>query len=209
MNSNIIERSKQTFLEKLDEHLKILEIKTNMKRENFSTLVIVSFIFIWIGLFDIYVSYVITILYPSIWTLSEIRKKEMDGAKQWLTYWVIFSLFVVIDMIWPYFKSFIPFYVFIRTIILMWLHLPNFRGAVVVYNSFILEILKYTNNFAFISTGDKNKLLTEIEEILQRKSKDTSSPACGSVRNSVHNSNNTSLNNNNNMSEKDKDKKNN
>jgi len=175
MNSKNIESSKQTFLEKLNEHLKLIEDKTKIKTNKFFTILAICLVLIWTGIYDIYISYLVTIFFPSRWTLREIQKKELDGAKQWLTYWVIFAIFVLIDMISPYLREIVPFYIFLRTIILLWLYLPNFNGAVIVYNTFILEILKHTNNFALLGKNDKNKLLIEVEEILQRRIKNSPS----------------------------------
>lgn len=216
MNSKQLETSKQTFLDKLNEHLKKIEGKTQIKRKNFYTIILTSLILIWTGICDIYISYLITMLYPALWTLKEIKKKEMDGAKQWVTYWVIFSLFVSIDMFLDQVMAIVPFYVFIRTIFLLWLHLPNFKGAVIVYNTFILEILKYTNNFAFLGRNQKNKLLIEVEDIIQKKSRDSPlgsfSATMRSSNNYLNSSSNCSITNTNssiNNNTLDKDKKNN
>jgi hypothetical protein len=168
---NIERRSRQSLIEKINEHLKKIEDKTKMKRKNFLTLLSLFMVLIWIGIFEIYISYLITIYYPIIWSIREIEDKELEGDKQWLTYWVCFSIFVYIDMFIPFVIVILPFYFVIRTVFLLWLLLPNFKGGVVLYNIILVQLLKMSQNFKFkfIKTNSNNSLLREVEEIVKER----------------------------------------
>jgi receptor expression-enhancing protein 5/6 len=165
-----IERSKATSLEKIEEIFRKIEEKTKLNRSQILKGIVTSFILIWFGILDIYISYFLTIYYPVIWSVKIIERKDQESRKQWLTYWVVFSLFVILDIFSKFFISMIPFYFVIRTTILMWMALPNFKGALIVYNLLFVEIIKITKKNKFLEKIDlKNSLKYEVEVILKER----------------------------------------
>jgi len=66
---------------------------------------------------------------------------ESDGDgddKQWLTYWVVYGAFSVVDQFAGFILSFIPFYYFLKVGFLVWCMHPSTNGATVVYDTYIL-----------------------------------------------------------------------
>ena len=57
MNIKNADRSRLTFIEKFEEHIKIIESKTNLKRKEIIIGISTCLFLIWIRLFDIYISY--------------------------------------------------------------------------------------------------------------------------------------------------------
>ena len=104
------DRSKATSLEKINEIINKVEDKTKINKKNLIAILSSSFVLIWFGIFDVYISYLLTVFYPVKWSLKVIGKKEMDGDKQWLSYWLIFSIFVFLDLFAEYIIVVIPFY---------------------------------------------------------------------------------------------------
>jgi len=76
--------------------------------------------------------------YPAYASVQAIERETDDT--QWLTYWVVFGLFTTIEYFLGIILYWVPFYFIFKTMILLWLFLPNFRGALVLYNSFIRPI---------------------------------------------------------------------
>jgi len=66
-------------------------------------------------------------------------KKDENDDKQWLTYWVVFGAFNIIDQFAGFVLHFIPFYYVLKLVVLILLFHPKFQGATWVYNNYIQE----------------------------------------------------------------------
>lgn len=157
LNSNL-------FKEKFDENLLFLQNKTKLKRRTIYAITCVSFFLIVIGWFDTQVSFLLTTCYPILWTLKAIKVKDFDESKLWLAYWPIYSLFVFCDLFSDWIIAVVPFYYLIRTLLLLWLYLPNFKGARIIYSLFLEEAFK---TISAKEEKGKDTLVHEIQEILR------------------------------------------
>ena len=61
----------------------------------------------------------------------------MDDDKQWLTYWLTFGLFSILDSTFGFFLNYLPFYWLIRLLLIIWLQNPMTEGGLKVYKSVI------------------------------------------------------------------------
>jgi len=86
-----------------------------------------------------YVTCIIAVAYPVFMTFLALESDEPEENKQWLTYWVVFGLFSIVDSFAGFILHFIPFYYFIKMGFLIWCFHPTTQGATVVYNSYLLE----------------------------------------------------------------------
>lgn len=79
--------------------------------------------------------------------IKAIESPVKDDDTQWLTYWVVFALFNVIDFFSECITRYFPIYWFAKWVFLLYLHLPMTRGAEQVYNRFIRPfVAKHGNN---------------------------------------------------------------
>jgi len=76
-------------------------------------------------------------IYPAYCSIKAIESKEKDDDSQWLTYWLVFGLFKVVEGTADILISSIPFYFFIKLAFLVYLFLPSTQGAKVVYENVI------------------------------------------------------------------------
>lgn len=141
MNIRNTDRNELTLKERFDEHLNICQEKMRLPRKKICILygTIVSMIFI--GIFEAHLSFMISIYFPIIWSIKQVDQPDIDGSKQWLTYWSIFALFIIVDIISNWIIIIVPFYFFIKTVFMMWLYLPNFKGATIIYNTFFRKFV--------------------------------------------------------------------
>ena len=86
-----------------------------------------------------YVTCLIAVAYPAFMTFLSLESPDEDDDKQWLTYWVVFGLFSIVDQFAGFILHFIPFYYFIKMSFLIWLFHPSTQGATMVYNNYIRE----------------------------------------------------------------------
>lgn len=99
-------------------------------------------VFIVVGMFDEYITMGVGVLIPAHMSMKALATPGGDDDKQWLTYWVVFSLFVIAELFFGYVLRFIPFYFLAKNAFLIWLMLPLFKGATVIYDMFLRSLFK-------------------------------------------------------------------
>ncbi|KAF7551552.1 hypothetical protein G7046_g7702 [Stylonectria norvegica] len=82
---------------------------------------------------------------PGHYSLGALFSANKDDDTQWLTYWVVFAFFTVVESFVNIVYWF-PFYFVFKFVFLLWLSLPAFRGAELVFRSFLAPTLgRYYN----------------------------------------------------------------
>ncbi len=79
----------------------------------------------------------IAYLYPAYASVRAIESDGTDDDTQWLTYWLVFSLFKLVEGVADSLLQYIPFYFILKIIFLVWCFYPGTDGAMVVYSYFI------------------------------------------------------------------------
>lgn len=77
---------------------------------------------------------VIGFVYPFYMSLKAIETDDSEDDKQWLTYWIVFVLFKVLENVADVLIAFIPFYFLFKVAFLVWCCHPSFKGATLVYD---------------------------------------------------------------------------
>lgn len=77
---------------------------------------------------------------PGYYSLNALFTVNPADDTQWLTYWVVFSFFTVVESLVSVVYWF-PFYFTFKFIFLLWLSLPMFRGAEFIFRSFMVPML--------------------------------------------------------------------
>merc|ERR1711957_779863 len=95
-----------------------------------------------IGFLDVYITALVGIVIPSIFSMRALETKDPDDDKHMLTYWVVWGIFSFIDLFTASLLKFIPFYFIIKIVFLIWLFMPNTKGALIIYNKFISKLFK-------------------------------------------------------------------
>ena len=102
---------------------------------------IISKILVYFNIFDAVITNFIGTFYPSMGTISSIYKNDLEEQKDWLTYWTVFSCFVLLDMFSPIIIKIVPFYLVVKIILLIWLFMPGSNGRTLIYAIFVRRIL--------------------------------------------------------------------
>lgn len=70
-------------------------------------------------------SAVLTVVYPAFKSIKALETKDDDeDDKAWLTYWVVFGVFTLLDEFAFFILNLIPFYWYIRLGFFVWLMAP-------------------------------------------------------------------------------------
>ena len=121
---------------------KVLELLNNQGAffSKYALLIGVAAVFLGIG--QTYITVALGVAYPAYMSFLALETEETEDDTQWLTYWVCFGLFNIIDQWIGFILHFIPFYFVIKLCFLVYLFHPSTMGATTVYNAYILPIMK-------------------------------------------------------------------
>ena len=97
---------------------------------------------VMLGIGDQYITTAIAVAYPCFMSFLALESEGADDDKQWLTYWVVFGLFNILDHFAGFILTLIPFYYFLKLLFMIWLFHPALQGATTIYNIYILPTMK-------------------------------------------------------------------
>jgi len=77
-------------------------------------------------------------LYPAYASVKAIESKEKDDDTKWLTYWVVYSVFSLVEFFADIFLFWVPFYWFFKCAFLSYCMLPfSWNGSLTIYQRLI------------------------------------------------------------------------
>ncbi|KAK3181060.1 ER membrane protein DP1/Yop1 [Lecanicillium sp. MT-2017a] len=97
---------------------------------------------------------------PGYYSLGALFTDSKEDDTQWLTYWVVFSFFTVLESFINIVYWF-PFYFVFKFVFLLWLSLPMFRGAEIVFRSFLAP----TFSRYFTSGSTSSNLRSKVDSV--------------------------------------------
>jgi len=100
-----------------------------------------------------YITCLIGVAYPAFMSFLALEAGNDEENKQWLTYWVVFGTFNIVDQFAGFILHFIPFYYFLKLAFLVYLFHPKFLGATYVYNHYLREAIKPVEKLADEAEG--------------------------------------------------------
>lgn len=70
-------------------------------------------------------------------SFKALESEDPGDDKQWLTYWVCYGCFSIVDQFAGIILQFIPFYYFLKVGFMIYLMHPGTNGATMVYDTYI------------------------------------------------------------------------
>ncbi|XBW37839.1 hypothetical protein QEN19_003414 [Hanseniaspora menglaensis] len=110
-------------------------------------------------------------IYPSYLSLKALKTVSKNDDTELLVYWVVYGFFNVIEFWSKSILGWIPFYFFFKTLFLIYIAVPQTKGANFVYNKFIVPV---SEKYIFTATEKINttKITNSLEEqFMNRASK--------------------------------------
>jgi len=125
----------------LDPFCTKIEKTTGINRKWIALSVIVcSFLGIVIGYASQLICNVIGFIYPAYESIKAIETANSKDDTKWLTYWVVYSSFIIVEFFSDYLLYWIPFYFFLKIGLLIWCMHPNYNGTTFIYNTVIRPV---------------------------------------------------------------------
>jgi len=126
--------------------LATIEEKTGVKR-TYYVAGAVALVAIWLvfGYAASFLASFLGFVYPAYCSVKAIESTQKDDDTQWLTYWVVYSAFSLVEFFSDIFLSWFPFYYLAKMLFLGWCMAPiQSNGAQFLYHRFIKPfILKH------------------------------------------------------------------
>jgi len=88
-----------------------------------------------------FISDLIGFVYPAYCSFKAIDAADAEADVQWLTYWVVFASFSIVESAAAFVVGWIPFYFFIKLSFLVWLYHPTFLGAQLIYREVLRPLI--------------------------------------------------------------------
>jgi len=94
------------------------------------------------GIVSSFVCEMVGLAYPTWASFKALETTDKDDDTQWLTYWVIYAFFRVIEIFADVFVSWFPFYYTFKLFLLILLQLPQLQLPKYIYTVHVRPLLK-------------------------------------------------------------------
>jgi len=101
-------------------------------------------------------------VYPTYASFKAIESTDTTDDTQWLTYWVVFSFFEILETFGDIFLGWIPFYFAIKFFFLLWCYAPYTKGASWIYSTFIRKYMKENEQIIDDTLADASSAVKDI-----------------------------------------------
>jgi len=98
-----------------------------------------SIVCVVFGIGASYITCLLAVAYPAFKSFVCLDSNNEEEEKQWLTYWVVFGVFNIIDHFAGFILHWIPFYYVLKLAFLVFLFHPKFKGATFVYDNYLRD----------------------------------------------------------------------
>ena len=132
-----------SLLEKWHKQMNLIQEKTGIKGIFVILGLVLCVVFVYFNILDTIITNLVGTLYPAFWTIKSLEQNLLEEQKKWLTYWVVFGSFIIIDMSSVVIVKFIPFYFVLKILFLIWLFMPGSNGCTIIYYLVVKKIFRY------------------------------------------------------------------
>ncbi|XP_015435179.1 PREDICTED: receptor expression-enhancing protein 5 isoform X2 [Dufourea novaeangliae] len=135
--------------------------------------VVVLGIYLVFGIGQQLVCNIFGFLYPAYCSMKALESSKKDDDTKWLTYWVVFALFTIVEFFSDYILCWFPVYWVFKCLFYMWLMAPmENNGSMILYRNIVKpSFLRYHHKVdQFISNAQDavkaagSALLTEKQD---------------------------------------------
>ncbi|TDH70105.1 hypothetical protein CCR75_009088 [Bremia lactucae] len=85
---------------------------------------------------------VVGFVYPAYCSFKAVESDDKKDDVQWLTYWVVYACFILVEIFVDFLLYWIPFYYAFKLGFLLWLFMPSTLGASFLFMHFLAPFLK-------------------------------------------------------------------
>ncbi|XP_034681017.1 HVA22-like protein a, partial [Vitis riparia] len=75
--------------------------------------------------------------YPLCASIRAIETNSISDVRKWVAYWVLFSLISLFDHTFAKLLEWVPFWPYIKLMVICWMVIPHFDGSYSVYQHLV------------------------------------------------------------------------
>ena len=150
-----------SIVDKWKEIMKAIKEKTGIDGIYVVLFLLVCVILVYLGIFGTLITNMVGTLYPGFSTIKTMEKNP-SKKKEWLTYWVVFGFFIIVDMFSGIIMKIIPFYFVLKILFLIWMFLPGSSGCYLVYYYVILKLFKSIEDKVDFFFSESKKITNQV-----------------------------------------------
>ncbi|XP_059056236.1 receptor expression-enhancing protein 5 isoform X1 [Achroia grisella] len=77
-------------------------------------------------------------VYPAYMSMKALESTSKDDDTKWLTYWVVYACFSIVEYFSDFIVGWFPLYWLIKCVFIIWCYLPiEFNGSLIIYHRII------------------------------------------------------------------------
>lgn len=161
---NTMENEKEgiSIIDYLKNQMNLIKRKTGVDGIYVICSLLIVIIMVYNGILEKVLTNLVGTIYPLIKTIECLEYNKTESEKRfWLTYWIVFTIFSILDVFGI--MRLIPLYFIIKLVFLIWCYMPNTMGAKTIYKFYLKIFLEKieinVDNAAKELKEDINKLL--------------------------------------------------
>ena len=116
---------KISITEKWKEIMKAIKEKTGIDGLYVILFLLVCVLLVYLGIFGTLITNMVGTLYPGFCTIKAMENNK--NKKEWLTYWVIFGSFIIVDMFSNIIMRIVPFYFVLKLLVYHSYYFPLYK----------------------------------------------------------------------------------
>ncbi|XP_043674748.1 receptor expression-enhancing protein 5-like [Vespula pensylvanica] len=149
------------------------EEKTGVNRVYiFVGFIVIFSLYLLIGVGQQLVCNIIGFVYPAYYSMKALESPMKEDDSKWLTYWIVFAVFTIIEFFSEFIVRWLPFYWLLKCIFYIWLMAPmEYNGSLIIYERIVRpKFLRYHSRVdKFLSTNHERALKIAVDTILAEK----------------------------------------
>ncbi|XP_014371443.2 receptor expression-enhancing protein 5 isoform X2 [Papilio machaon] len=102
-------------------------------------------------------------VYPAYMSMRALESPQKDDDTKWLTYWVVYACFSILEYFSDFIVGWFPLYWLIKCIFIIWCYLPtDFNGSLIIYHRILRPYYQKHHHKIDDLANSANRFVSEV-----------------------------------------------